>query len=91
VSLPQYVSTSMGAALTGRSRKAITKLIGIGVLQSQGKTWQRVSLSSIEQLIGHQIAAEEFLAADRRLDAARATQARANARKRQFYTAEKGN
>jgi len=82
LSLPQYVSTNMAAAITGRSRKAITKLIGNGVLQSHGKTWQRVSLSSLEQLIGHQLTAEEFLAADRRLDARRVAQQSYNRNRR---------
>jgi hypothetical protein len=60
--LPQTVSRRLGAALSGRSPKAFRQ-----IAEFMGPD-KRVLLCVLEQLVGHEITVDEYLAGVRSLD-----------------------
>ncbi len=70
--LPRQVTINTAAALTGRSAKAIRKLVDDGVLPSiGGNLWQRIPLAAVEKLLGRKITPEIYMQAQAGLEQTR--------------------
>jgi len=73
--MPSHVSPTEVAALTGRSRCMINKLIAAGVLVAEGRVHQRIPLVAVEQLIGEPISVDRWVMAQHSLAPQRRSQA----------------
>jgi hypothetical protein len=73
--LPASVSPTEAAALTGRSRCMINKLIVAGVLVAEGRVHQRIPMAAVEELIGEPVSVERWLSARTALAPRRRSQA----------------
>jgi hypothetical protein len=69
-----HVSPTEAAALTGRSRRMINKLITDGLLMVEGRVHQRIPLAAVEELIGEPISIGRWISAQNSLAPQRATQ-----------------
>ena len=80
---PRHVSINSAAALSGRSPKAIRRLIDDGVLAAERTAyWTRIPFASVEQLVGQKITAEDYMRAQSSLEGQRRTWAVYSAKKR---------
>lgn len=72
--LPDRVSVALAAQLARVSRRCFRqRYVEAGLVQAQATAGGRVmvDLASLERVIGNTVTAENYMAADRRLDAAR--------------------
>lgn len=61
--LPTFASINLAAALTGRSPRAVARLVADGVLPAGGNHWRRIPIADLEVLTGRAISAADYLAA----------------------------
>jgi hypothetical protein len=85
--LPAQISPRLCAALLGRSLRSIYRMIDTGELAAAGNVWRKVELSSVERVRQSPITIQDFLAASKRLEPARARQRAYNTTRRTCATA----
>jgi hypothetical protein len=75
-SIPPLLTVSIAAALAGMPRARMRRMIDQGIVASKptGSGWIKVPLQAIEQMIGHEVTAAEYLTAERSLDKSRSYQ-----------------
>ena len=86
--LPREVTINTAAALLGHSPKAVRELCDNDLLAYRGTKglWRRIPLAAIEQRLGRQITAEQFMEASASLSHQREMWARASADRRASRT-----